>query len=97
MIQAERRPVTKDTDPFDIGTSHVERHNLSIRTFLRRFTRLALGFSKKLDNLAAAVALYIAHYNFCRIHGSLKGTPAMKAGIAGHPWTIEELLAAAGA
>src|SRR5205823_4299668 len=86
---AIRRPVTKDMDPFDICTSHVERHNLSIRTFLRRFTRLALGFSKKLDNLAAAVALYVGHYNYCRVHGSLKATPAMRAGIAGHPWTME--------
>jgi hypothetical protein len=55
-------------------------------------TRLALGFSKKLENLAATVALYLAHYNFCRWHGSLKKTPAMAAGIAGHPWTMEELL-----
>ena len=62
-----------------------------IRTFLRRFTRLALGFSKKLENLAACVSLYIAHYNYCRLHGSLPGTPAMAAGIAGHPWTMEEL------
>jgi IS1 family transposase len=79
-----------------ICTSHVERHNLSIRTFMRRFTRLALGFSKKLPNLAAATALYVAHYNFCRWHGSLKKTPAMAAGITGHPWTVEELLAEAG-
>jgi hypothetical protein len=55
-----------------------------------------LGFSKKLDNLAAAVALYVAHYNYCRPHGSLRGTLAMRAGIAGHPWTLEELLTNAG-
>jgi IS1 family transposase len=59
--------------------SHVERHNLSIRTFMRRFTRLALGFSKKLDNLAAATAIYVAHYNFARWHGTLKNAPAMAA------------------
>ncbi|MDE2098102.1 MAG: hypothetical protein KGL39_12685 [Patescibacteria group bacterium] len=75
-----------------ICTSHVERHNLSIRTFMRRFTRLALGFSKKLENLAACVCLYIAYYNFCWLHSSLVGTPAMAAGIAGHPWTLEELI-----
>lgn len=96
MVHAERRPVTKGLDPYSICTSHVERHNLSIRTFLRRFTRLALGFSKKLENLSAAVALYIAHYNFCRVHGALKRTPAMRAGLTGHPWTVEELLDAAG-
>ena len=53
---------------------------------------MALGFSKKLENLAAAVALYIAHYNYCRLHGSLRGTLAMRAGIAGPPWTVDELL-----
>src|SRR5438093_222221 len=81
LAAALRRPMTKGLDPFDICTSHVERHNLSIRTFLRRFTRLALGFSKKLENLAAATAVYMAHYNFARVHGSLKATPAMKAGL----------------
>jgi hypothetical protein len=53
---------------------------------------LALGFSKKFDNLEACISLYVAHYNFCRVHGTLKMTPAMKAKIAGHPWTMEELL-----
>ena len=61
---------------------------------MRRFTRLALGFSKKLECLHAAVALYLAHYNFCRPHGSLLGTPAMAARLVGHPWTMEELLRA---
>jgi hypothetical protein len=61
---------------------------------MRRFTRLALGFSKKLENLEAAVCLYMAYYNFCWMHGSLNGTPAMAAGIAGHPWTMAELLEA---
>jgi hypothetical protein len=75
-----------------ICTSHVERHNLTIRTFLKRFTRLALGFSKKLENLTACVCLYIAYYNYCWMHGSLPGTPAMAAGIAGHPWSLEELV-----
>ena len=81
----------------EICTNHCERHNLTIRTFMRRFTRLALGFSKKLPNLAAATALYVAHYNYCRWHGSLKMTPAMAAKLTGHPWTMEELLNEAGA
>jgi hypothetical protein len=74
-----------------ICTSHVERSNLTIRTFIRRFTRLTLGFSKKLENLNAAVALHIAHYNFCRVHGTLGKTPAMAAGIVNDIWTLEEL------
>jgi IS1 family transposase len=95
MTGAARRVVQGSFSKWDICTSHVERHNLSIRTFLKRFTRLALGFSKKLENLAACVVLYVAHYNYCRMHGSLNGTPAMAAKVAGHPWTLEELLAAA--
>jgi IS1 family transposase len=92
MTYADRRPVTKGLDPYAICTSHVERNNLSIRTFMRRFTRLALGFSKKVENLAAAVALHVAHYNYCRFHRTIRSTPAMAAGIAGHPWTVEELM-----
>ena len=92
MTGAVRTVIQGAFSCWDICTSHVERHNLSIRTFLRRFTRLALGFSKKLENLAACVALYVAHYNFCRVHGSLPGTPAMAAKLTGHPWTMEELL-----
>ncbi len=75
-----------------ISTSHVERQNLTMRMSLRRLTRLTNAFSKKLDNLKAALCLYLAYYNFCRIHGSLRITPAMKAGITSHIWTIEEIL-----
>ncbi|MFL5342127.1 MAG: transposase [Gemmataceae bacterium] len=96
MTIASRHVIQGNFSKWDICTSHVERHNLSIRTFMRRFTRLALGFSKKLDNLTAATALYIAHYNFCRWHGTLKMTPAMAAKLTGHPWTMEELLTEAG-
>jgi IS1 family transposase len=92
----ERRPITKGLGPFAICTSHVERNNLTIRTFMRRFTRLALGFSKKVENLAAAVALHVAHYNYCRFHRTIRSTPAMAARIAGHVWTMEELLVNAG-
>lgn len=93
IIATERKQLigAEDIDPFSICTSHVERSNLTIRTFMKRFTRLALGFSKKLENLAAAVALHVAHYNFCRVHGSLKMTPAMAAGLTDHIWEIEEL------
>jgi hypothetical protein len=70
---------------------HFERNNLTIRTFMRRFTRLSLGFSKKFENLAAAVALHVAHYNFCRIHSTIRKTPAMAAGVTNAPWTLEEL------
>lgn len=64
---------------------------MTIRTFMKRFTRLSLGFPKKLENLAAAVALHVAHYNFVRVHGSLKITPAMAAGVIKELWTIEDL------
>jgi hypothetical protein len=77
-----------------ISTSHVERVNLSVRTSLRRFTRLSLGFSKKLANLKATVALFVAHYNLCRVHLSLRVTPAMESGLTDHIWTIQELLTA---
>ena len=96
MTGAVRTVIQGTFSRWDICTSHVERHNLSIRTFMRRFTRLALGLSKKLENLTAATALYAAHYNFCRSHISLSGsTPAMRAKVAGHPWTLAELLDAA--
>jgi IS1 family transposase len=94
VVAIERKLVNAEDglDPFSICTSHVERNNLTIRTFMKRFTRLSMGFSKKLENLAAAVALHVAHYNFCRVHGSLdKITPAMAAGVIGELWTIEDL------
>lgn len=76
-----------------ISTSFVERQNLSIRMSIRRFTRLTNAFSKKLDNLKAACALHFAYYNFCRIHQTLRVSPALEAGIADHIWTLRELLA----
>jgi IS1 family transposase len=96
LVASERRQITglTDIDLKSICTSHVERNNLTIRTFLRRFTRLSLGFSKKLENLAAAVALHVAHYNFCRVHGTTRITPAMAAGVTDHVWELDELLAA---
>ena len=76
-----------------ISTSHVERTNLSVRMHLRRFTRLTNAFSKTLANLKDAVALYVAFYNFCRVHQTLRATPAMAAGLTDHAWSIAELLA----
>lgn len=75
-----------------VCTSHVERANLSIRTHMRRFTRLSLGFSKTLEHLSAAVNLYMAFFNFCRVHKTLRVTPAMQDGITDHIWSITELL-----
>lgn len=76
-----------------VSTSHVERMNLSIRMQNRRFTRLTNGFSKKLDNHIHALALYFAFYNFCRIHKTLRVTPAMAAGITDRLWSLEDIVA----
>jgi IS1 family transposase len=76
-----------------ISTSHVERHNLTMRMSMRRFARLTNAFSKKLENHIAMLCLYFVYYNFCRIHQTLRVTPAMEAGIADHIWNIEELVA----
>lgn len=81
-------------DPDHISTSFVERSNLSMRMGMRRFTRLTNGFSKKLENHGHAVALYFMHYNFCRIHKTLRVTPAMEAGLTDHVWSIQELVEA---
>jgi IS1 family transposase len=75
-----------------VSTSYIERQNLTIRMQLRRFTRLTNAYSKKLENLKAAIALHFMHYNFCRIHGTLKVTPAMESGLSDHPWSIADLL-----
>lgn len=83
-------------DPKHICTSFVERQNLTMRMAMRRFTRLTNAFSKKLENLKAAVALHFAHYNFIRVHRTLRVTPAMEAKITDHIWSFEELLGWAG-
>jgi hypothetical protein len=75
-----------------ICTSHVERLNLSVRMASRRFTRLTNAFSKKLENHAAAVSLFVGHYNFCRVHEALRITPAMALGVTDHIWGVDELL-----
>lgn len=82
-----------DPDPASISTSHVERQNLTMRMGMRRFTRLTNGFSKKVENLEAAVALHFCWYNFARQHQSLGGrTPAQAAGVADHRWSAEEIV-----
>jgi IS1 family transposase len=93
----EIREIAGNPDPAHIGTSHVERQNLTMRMSMRRFTRLTNAFSRKVDNLYAAVSLHFLYYNFARPHGSLKNpyprTPAMAAGVADHVWKIEEIVA----
>jgi len=75
-----------------IGTSFVERVNLTVRTFNRRCLRLGLGYSKKLENHRHSVALFVAAYNFCKKHNTLGATPAVGAGLTDHVWTVEELI-----
>ncbi|HKX78495.1 MAG TPA: IS1 family transposase [Novosphingobium sp.] len=88
-----KRRVSGSPDPKSVSTSHVERMNLSIRMQNRRFTRLTNAFSKKLDNHIHALALYFAFYNFCRIHKSLRMSPAMAAGITDRLWSLEDIVA----
>jgi IS1 family transposase len=94
VVAVERQVVSGDPDQY-VSTSYVERQNLSLRMGSRRFTRLTNGFSKKLDNHVAAVALYVAHYNLCRVHEALKATPAKALGVADRAWTIGALIDAA--
>jgi IS1 family transposase len=92
IISTQLSVITGTPEPRHISTSYVERQNLTIRMSMRRFTRLTNAFSKKLDNLRHSVALHFMYYNFCRIHQTLRVTPAMQAGITGHVWSLEELV-----
>lgn len=85
--------IAGNPDPASISTSFAERNNLTLRMSLRRFTRLTNAFSKKVDNLKAALALHFMHYNFARIHQTLRVTPAMEAGVSDHVWSVEEIVA----
>jgi len=87
-----RTPISGDPDPKHVSTSHVERQNLTMRMSMRRFTRLTNAFSKKVENLEAAVALHFMHYNFARIHQTTRVSPAMAAGVTNHLWSIEEIV-----
>ncbi len=99
MVDTEVVPVLGDPDPKRICTSIAERQNLTMRMQIRRLTRLTNAFSKKWENLWAALCLHFAYYNFCRVHKSLRVTlrvtPAMETGITDHVWSVRELLAGA--
>jgi len=84
--------INGNPDTAHVSTSFAERQNLTMRMSMRRFTRLTNAFSKKIENLSAAVALHFMYYNFCRIHQTLRVTPAMEAGIADHAWTLEGII-----
>ena len=92
-IGCERQPIRGTPDPEHISTSYIERANLTVR--MGRFTRLTNGFSKKIENHAAAVAIHMMHYNFSRVHKSVRVTPAMQARISDHVWSLEEIAALA--
>ena len=88
----KRKKMIGNPNPEKISTSHVERQNLTMRMHIRRLTRLTNAFSKKWENLWAALALHFGYYNFCRIHSTIRVTPAMEAGISDHVWSLDELL-----
>lgn len=89
----ERKTIIGFPDGKHISTSYVRRQNLTMRVGVRRFTRLTNGFSKKVENLAAAVSLHFMHYNFARVHKTVGMTPAMAAGVTDHVWSLEEIAA----
>jgi len=92
IISSVTEVLKGNPDPALISTSYVERQNLTMRMGMRRFTRLTNGFSKKVENHAAAVALHFMHYNFCRIHKTTRVTPAMAANVSDHVWGLDELI-----
>jgi len=96
IVDSRPIPITGNPKLHLISTSHIERQNLTIRMQLRRFTRLTNAFSKKLENLKAAMSVHFCWYNFCRIHQTLRVTPAMEAGIADHVWSLEEVVLCVG-
>ena len=93
FVAVAKDAVTGNPDLDKAGTSHVERKNGTLRHWCKRLCRLTYAYSKSWDNLRAALALHFAYYNLCRIHGSLRITPAMAAGVTDHMWTIGELIA----
>ena len=92
VTSTHRRAIAGQPAPDKICTSHIERQNLTMRMNMRRFTRLTNAFSKKVENLRAAVALHFAHYNFVRIHQTLRVTPAMEAGVTDSLWSFGRLI-----
>ena len=93
VISTEIAVVQGNPDKAHVSTSFVERQNLTMRMSMRRFTRLTNAFSKKVENHAHAVALHFMHYNFGRIHKTLRVTPATQAGVSDHVWSLEEIAA----
>ena len=92
-LGTKRVDIIGTPDHDHISTSYVERQNLNMRMNMRRFTRLTNAFSKKIENHVAMIALFHMHYNFCRIHQTLRVTPAMEAGISQHAWSIHDIVA----
>lgn len=92
VTQVRRTVISGTPNPLRIGTSHIECQNLTMRMHCRRLTRLTNAFSKKLENFKAAIALHFAYYNFVKIHGSLRMTPAMAAGVESRLWTVRDLI-----
>ncbi len=90
-VGCEKNVIVGYPDPEHVSTSYIERANLTMRMGMRRFTRLTNGFSKKIENHTAAVAIHLMHYNFARIHKSLRVTPAMEARVSDHVWSLEEI------
>jgi IS1 family transposase len=91
-IGCDKRTIIGNPDAAHVSTSFVERQNLTVRMSNRRFTRLTNAFSKKLDNHIAALAIHYMHYNFARVHQTLRVTPAMEAGLTDHVWSVPELI-----
>jgi len=92
VIGTVKEKIMGTPDEALICTSHAERANLTMRMSMRRFTRLTNAFSKKLDNHRLAIAVHFVHYNFCRVHQTLRVTPAMEAGLTDHVWSLSELI-----
>lgn len=92
-IGTRKTPIAGSPDPTHVSTSYAERHNLTMRMAMRRFTRLTNAFSKKIENHYHAVALHVTFYNFVRIHKTLKVTPAMEAGLTDRLWSMEDIVA----
>lgn len=92
ITSTEEKKIMGNPDSKHISTSYVERQNLTMRMSMRRFTRLTNAFSKKVENLTYAVALHFMHYNFCRIHRTLRVTPAMEAKVTGRLWSVEDIV-----
>jgi IS1 transposase len=91
-IGCETRVVEGNPDPKHISTSYVQRHNLTMRMHMRRYTRLTNAFSKKLENHAHAVALFMVYYNFCKLHKAHRLTPAMAAGVTDRLWEVGDIV-----